>query len=100
MKTTEGGTPSSNIIVRNNAAPVFSLKAEGVTEDHNVRIVAGSSTDAGLLFADFKPQVKFDMRPKPGCVLVGAGSPALAPPSDIIGTRRSASIDVGAYAFK
>ncbi|MBU6453656.1 MAG: hypothetical protein KGS72_17890 [Cyanobacteria bacterium REEB67] len=100
LKTTEGGTPSSNIIVRNNASPVFSLKAEGVAEDHNVCIVAGSSTDAGLLFADFKPQVKFDMRPKPGCALVGAGGPALAPPSDIIGTRRSASIDVGAYAFK
>ena len=100
MKSSQGGTQSANIVVRNNAAPILPKPAPGVIEDHNVALVKGTATDSKLCFLDYEPQVKFDMRLRPGCPLVGVGTGSMAPATDILGVRRLSAVDVGAYAAR
>jgi hypothetical protein len=86
------GTPSSNVLVRNNLSTDLSLEGENVTGDHN--LVFG---DASALFA----APPFDLHLAPGAEAIDAGNAELAPDTDIEGRPRpqGAACDLGAYEF-
>jgi hypothetical protein len=84
------GTPSSNVVVRNNLATDFDLSGNNITDDHNLLI-----DDAAAVFV----APPFDLHLVAGSAAVDAGSAELAPDSDIEGHHRpqGAGIDLGAY---
>ncbi len=83
-------TPSQNVVVRNNLATQFSLGGVDITADHNLQI-----DDAGALFL----APPYDLHLLAPSAAVDAGSPDLAPLSDIEGTPRpqGSAPDLGAY---
>lgn len=85
--------PSSNVIVRNNLANRIDL-SRGSIGDHNLLL----GRDPGLHFVQYQPSnYLYDLRLKPKSAAIGAGSTAMAPASDVVGTPRSPPIDIGAY---
>jgi hypothetical protein len=86
------GTASSGCIIRNNLTSDITAGA-GVTEDHNIII-----QNPDDFFVDY---AACDMRLKAGCDAVDAGSPDLAPSTDMVGTVRpqDGGYDVGAYEY-
>jgi hypothetical protein len=95
LGTTHGNTPSENTVVRNNLVDSkISLPAAANTTDHNLVV-----TDPNRYFRD--PQ-SYDMRHKPDSPAIDAGSPALAPETDIDSAARpnGARVDVGPYEFE
>jgi hypothetical protein len=85
------GTPSSNVIVRNNLAADFELSGDNVTSDHNVQF-----DDASLLFV----APPFDLHLLPTAFdAIDMGSADLAPSTDVEGEPRpqGAGFDIGAY---
>ncbi len=84
------GTPSSNVIVRNNLATDYQLSGNNITDDHNLLI-----EDAAALFV----APPFDLHLVAGAAAIDAGSADLAPDVDIEGTHRpqGAGFDLGAY---
>jgi len=86
----KNGTPSDNVIVRNNLAEDIELSGNNITDDHNIVYV-----DAASLFI----APPFDLHLLPGSAAINAGSGDLAPPFDIEGHSRpqGAGYDIGAY---
>jgi parallel beta-helix repeat protein len=85
----------SNITVRNNVTDMISI-ASGVmvTQDHNL-----VTTSHPAVFNSFNlGTLDFDLHPLASAsLLIGEGSPTLAPSKDITGATRSGSITIGAY---
>lgn len=110
------GTPSTNIVIRNNIASTYSLSATGThTFDHN--IVAGTNqkiwiplptgavapviVDPNSLFVHFKPSTySTNIRPAPGSPSIGTGIvvPVVTSP-DLYGAARKSPPDIGMAAF-
>jgi len=90
MLNSHNGTPSQNVVVRNNLATDYAISGTGIVQDHNVEIV----NPAALFVAP-----PFDVHLKAGSPAIDAGSPALAPPLDADRTARpqGTGIDLGAY---
>jgi hypothetical protein len=88
----KNGTPSDNVVVRNNLAEDFELSGNNITDDHNIQY-----GDAGSLFV----APPFDLHLLPGAAAIDAGSGDLAPTVDIEGHGRpqGAGYDIGAYEF-
>ncbi len=86
------GTPSDNVVVRNNLSADFELSGNNLTIDHNIQF-----DDASLLFV----APPFDLHLVPGAAAIDAGSPDLAPDIDVEGRHRpqGAGYDLGAYEF-
>jgi hypothetical protein len=89
----KNGSPCANCIIRNNIAPSYAV-GTGTTADHNYEIPNYASY-AGL-FVDHQ---NFNVRLRPGSLLIDAGSADLAPLKDREGTLRpvGAGVDLGAY---
>ncbi|MBP1641682.1 MAG: hypothetical protein H6Q03_351 [Acidobacteria bacterium] len=69
----DDGTPSQNVVVRNNLATDYSLTGIAIVADHNLEV-----QDPAALFV----APPFDVHLVPGTPAVDAGSPLLAPPWD------------------
>ena len=87
------GTPSQNVIVRNNLATDFQLEGTNVVEDHNTKLSALSQ-----FFVD---PAAFDLHLLPDAPAVDTGSPDQAPSLDIEGIARpqGKGVDLGAYEW-
>jgi hypothetical protein len=115
------GRPPANVIVRNNIATRLDNAEEGVSADHNLVAKMIVTSGAGKPVYNSRPgqygngnvidpgiydtfvrmdQSKgiYDLRLKPNSPAIGAGNPDSAPATDILGKKRTAPIDVGAYA--
>lgn len=114
--------PAKNVVVRNNIVTRLVYPEAGVIVDHNViadriETVAsgrplhisnpGSFGDNNIIDpAIYKSFVKidhnrgqYDLRLKAGSPAVKRGSSKLAPEVDILGKKRKAPVDIGAYAY-
>ncbi|MEB2323231.1 MAG: right-handed parallel beta-helix repeat-containing protein, partial [Sorangiineae bacterium] len=87
------GTPSENVVVRNNLATAFKVSGTNVTEDHDTKL-----TDLAAFFVD---PASFDLHLLPNAPAVDTGSAELAPPLDADGIARpqGAGVDLGAYEW-
>ena len=87
------GTPSQNVVVRNNLATDFQLEGTNITEDHNTTL-----TDLSLFFV---APATFDLHLLPGAPAVDTGSADMAPPLDAEGIARpqGGGVDLGAYEW-
>lgn len=87
------GTPSQDVVVRNNLATDFQLEGTNVTDDHNTKL-----TDLSMFFV---APAAFDLHLLPGSPAVDTGSSDLAPALDIEGIARpqGAGVDLGAYEW-
>jgi hypothetical protein len=88
------GTPSSNVVVRNNLATDFSLSGINVSSDHDIEYVYAN---AGNFFV----APPYDVHLLPTASAIDAGSPASSPAIDIEGIPRpqGAAVDVGAHEW-
>lgn len=106
------GTPSTNVIVRNNIANNYNLPATGVTIDHNLtftKLTGTSATysmpvaDPVAVFIKYDPtRATFDLRLKATGPAVGVGSSSVVPEClyDIQGWRRDLTkMNLGAYSY-
>ncbi len=87
------GTPSEDVVVRNNLSTDYQLEGTNVTEDHNTTL-----QDLATYFVD---PAKLDLHLLPGSPAVDAGSADLAPSTDLEGIPRpqGAGVDLGAYEW-
>lgn len=115
------GTPSRNIIVRNNITTRLVYFGEAITADHNIIAKMIETASSGKSIYISKPGLHegkniidatiyesfravdhsrgiYDLRPKENSLAIGRGSPDLAPRVDITGKTRNAPIDIGAFA--
>jgi hypothetical protein len=86
------GTPSQNVIVRNNLATDYSLEGINVVADHNIEF---THAQAAALFV----APPFDLHLLTGSAALDVGSADQAPPLDVEGIPRpqGAGFDLGAY---
>jgi len=95
MKMDAGGSPPSEVIVRNNIASKYSLSVSGTIADHNV-----IATNPRSLFASFDiARAQYDLHILPNSRARRAGILELAPHSDIVGQARAFPVDAGAYVW-
>lgn len=89
------GTPSSDVVVRNNLATDFNVSGTNVLSDHNTELTAA------MLAQYFVAPATFDLHLVPGAPAVNAGSADLAPPldRDRIPRPQGAAVDLGAYEW-
>ncbi len=89
------GTPSANVVVRNNLATDYSLDGTNLVSDHNLEF---TMQNAGALFA----APPYDLHLLAGTAAVDSGSADLAPVVDIEGVPRpqGAGYDLGAYELR
>jgi hypothetical protein len=87
------GTPSEDVVVRNNLSTDFQIEGTNITEDHNTKL-----TDLAAFFVD---PGSFDLHLLPGAPAVDTGSADMAPAVDIEGIPRpqGAGVDLGAYEW-
>ncbi len=90
MLNSSDGTPSQNVLVRNNLATDYSLAGTGIVADHNVEIA-----DAAALFV----APPFDLHLKAGSPAIDAGSATEAPPldADRVPRPQGDGFDLGAF---
>ena len=90
MLNSSNGTPSQNVLVRNNLATDYALAGTGIVADHNVEI-----TDAAALFV----APPFDVHLRAGSPAIDAGSATNAPPLDAARLPRPQGngFDLGAF---
>jgi hypothetical protein len=90
----KNGTPSRDCVVRNNLASALDVRGENMTVDHN--LVVERPEDFFL-----NPN-RYDMRLRPDCPAIDAGTAELAPSIDILGVHRpqGKGIDLGAYEYR
>jgi len=89
------GTPSEDIVVRNNLAETIDVDAQRLTEDHNLRY-----DDPAALFVD---AAGFDLHLRDDAdEAIDTGSSEMAPAADRDGVPRpqGAGIDLGAYEWQ
>ncbi|MEN8164408.1 MAG: right-handed parallel beta-helix repeat-containing protein [Acidobacteriota bacterium] len=91
--TESNGTPSENVVVRNNLATDYSIAGVNITEDHNLEFV-----DAASLFV----APPYDLHLLEASAAVDTGSPNLAPERDADQVQRpqGLEVDLGAYERK
>ena len=91
----KNGTPSQNVIVRNNLATDYDVSGTNVVEDHNTTLKSGD------LVSYFVNPGAWDLHLLPNAPAVDQGSTDQAPPIDIEGIPRpqGAGIDLGAYEW-
>ncbi len=95
MKKQAGGTPPSNVIVRNNIATRYNLMVPGIIADHNI-----VATDPYGLFTKFDvARAQYDLHILSSSRARGAGISDQAPRFDISGRARTSPIDAGAYVW-
>jgi parallel beta-helix repeat protein len=90
----KNGTPSSGCTVRNNLATSLHVQSgPDMTVDHNLIV-----DDPGSVFVDAAGR---DFRLRKESPAIDAGSPELAPETDIAGTSRpqGRAVDLGAYEY-
>jgi MYXO-CTERM domain-containing protein len=87
------GTPSQDVVVRNNLATDFQIEGTNVTNDHNTKL-----TDLSMFFVS---PATFDLHLLPGAPAVDTGSADMAPATDIEGIARpqGKGVDLGAYEW-
>jgi len=87
------GTPSENIVIRNNLVETITLEAESSVEDHNLLF-----DNPAELFVDISV---FDLRLLDGAAAIDAGSAEDAPVFDFDGISRpqGAAVDIGAFEW-
>lgn len=122
LRKGKDGTAPQNVVIRNNVTTELGYEAgPTIVVDHN--IVSNKITeiaeknmgshwtkpgvygdlnliDPGIYDSMFKVdniRGTYDLRPKPGSPAIGRGNPKLAPATDIVGKRRVAPVDIGAY---
>ena len=90
MLNSSNGTPSQNVLVRNNLATDYALAGTGIVADHNLEI-----TDAATLFV----APPFDVHLRAGSPAIDAGSATSAPPLDAARIPRPQGVgfDLGAF---
>ncbi|MEO8198252.1 MAG: choice-of-anchor Q domain-containing protein, partial [Thermoanaerobaculia bacterium] len=90
MTNSNQGTPSSNVLVRNNLAADYALAGSAIVADHNLEF-----TNAATLFV----APPYDLRLLAGSAAENSGSATGAPPFDILRVPRpqGAAFDLGAY---
>lgn len=90
MLNSSNGTPSQNVLVRNNLATDYAISGTGIVQDHNLEITA----PATLFVAP-----PFDLRLQAGSPAVDAGSGVQAPPldADRVARPQGPAPDLGAY---
>ncbi|MBI3202374.1 MAG: right-handed parallel beta-helix repeat-containing protein [Myxococcales bacterium] len=93
----KNGTPSQNVVVRNNLATDFDVKGTNVTEDHNVTLTGG--TLATYFLSPTAP--KWDLRLTKTSPAIDKGVKDLAPAldADKIARPQGAGFDLGAYEW-
>jgi parallel beta-helix repeat protein len=95
MKEETGGTPPSDVIVRNNIATRYNLMVPGIVADHNI-----IATDPRRLFVNFDVvRAQYDLHILPNSRARGAGLADQAPRFDISGRARTSPFDAGAYVW-
>jgi len=89
------GTPSENVVVRNNIATDFSVSGTNITSDHNAEI---TMADLAQYFVN---PAAHDLHLLETSPAVNAGSSELAPPIDRDGIPRpqGPAVDLGAYEW-
>lgn len=87
------GTPSQDVVVRNNLATDFQLEGTNVTDDHNTKLM-----DLSVFFV---APATFDLHLLPGSPAVDTGSGDQAPALDLEGIARpqGKGVDLGAYEW-
>ncbi|HKY09604.1 MAG TPA: right-handed parallel beta-helix repeat-containing protein [Candidatus Binatia bacterium] len=121
VQNAKNGTPSENVIVRNNITSQLTYNEAGVTADHNIVATKIGATALGKTTVVSKPGIHanrnvvdpniygtlvtvdnargtYDLRPNPGSPAIGNGNPDSAPATDILGKPRTRPIDIGAYS--
>jgi len=98
-KKGDRGDEPYNVVVRNNIASALAIGQRGVTvrgvhEDHNLI----TQNPQGLVVSFDPRRAAYDLHLKSRSSAKGAGSPDMAPATDIEGRARSGPIDLGAYA--
>lgn len=90
------GTPSSDVVVRNNLSTDYDLTGTSITDDHNTTL-----TSAMLASFFVSPTGRFDVHLLPHAPAIDTGSADQAPPLDADGIPRpqGAGIDLGAYEW-
>jgi hypothetical protein len=90
------GTPSDNVLVRNNLATDYDLSGTAITDDHN-------TTLTGATLAQFfvGPATPFDLHLLPTAPAIDTGAVEQAPLLDADGITRpqGGGIDLGAYEW-
>lgn len=91
----KNGTPSENVVVRNNLAMSFVLSGINLVNDHNLQFTHANA--ASLFVAP-----PYDLRLRADSPAIDAGSAELAPTHDALGVPRpqGAGIDLGAYEYR
>jgi parallel beta-helix repeat protein len=121
VQNAKGGRPSENVIVRNNITARLDRHGGGIVADHNLMASMIVTSDPGKPVYISKPgrydnnniidpniyntlvmvdrsNGTYDLRLKTNSPAIGAGNPDSAPRTDILGKKRTAPIDIGAYA--
>jgi hypothetical protein len=90
------GTPSSNVVVRNNLATDYDLTGTAIADDHNTTL-----TSATLASFFVSPTGRFDVHLLPNAPAIDTGSAEQVPALDADGIPRpqGTGIDLGAYEW-